>query len=382
MTRIYIIRHAEAEGNLYRRLHGQYNSLVTENGWRQIAALEKRFSQERIDACYASDLIRTRITAGAITRPKNLPLHQDSRFREVKMGVWEDVPFGEVGEKWPEQLNQFDTAPTAWSVEGAERYPDYADRFIAAMTESAEANPGKTIAIVSHGSVIRGMQMRLFIGTEHPELTGHCDNTGVTLLEYDNGVYRMIYKNDNSHLEESISTLAQQNWWKQDGKKRDHNLWYQPVGDDWRRYIAFRQEAWELIYGNLDGFSGEAFWHDASRCAENRPECLVFAMLGNQIAGLLQLDLQRKADRNAGYIPFFYLCPDFRCRGFGVQMVGHAISVCRPIGRKSIQLSVSPDNDRARRFYARCGFQEIGQSDGFCESLLLLEKQIAIEPYL
>lgn len=30
MTTIYLIRHAEAEGNLYRRAHGWYNSTITD----------------------------------------------------------------------------------------------------------------------------------------------------------------------------------------------------------------------------------------------------------------------------------------------------------------------------------------------------------------
>ena len=47
MTRIYLIRHAEAEGNIYRRMHGQYDSRITPNGMRQIAALEKRRSHAR-----------------------------------------------------------------------------------------------------------------------------------------------------------------------------------------------------------------------------------------------------------------------------------------------------------------------------------------------
>ena len=38
MTTVYMVRHAEAEGNLYRRVHGWYNSLITDNGYRQIAA--------------------------------------------------------------------------------------------------------------------------------------------------------------------------------------------------------------------------------------------------------------------------------------------------------------------------------------------------------
>ena len=58
MTTIYLIRHAEAEGNLYRRVHGWYNSLITENGYRQIAALEERFRDIHIDAVWSSEIGR------------------------------------------------------------------------------------------------------------------------------------------------------------------------------------------------------------------------------------------------------------------------------------------------------------------------------------
>ena len=59
MTRIYLVRHAEAEGNLYRRIHGWYDSLITDNGYRQIAALAHRFEGIPVDAVYSSDLFRT-----------------------------------------------------------------------------------------------------------------------------------------------------------------------------------------------------------------------------------------------------------------------------------------------------------------------------------
>ena len=83
MTTIYLIRHAEAEGNVFRRLHGQYDSNVTPNGMKQIAALEKRFEAIDVDAVYASDLTRTCTTAGAICAPKRLPLHRERRLREI-----------------------------------------------------------------------------------------------------------------------------------------------------------------------------------------------------------------------------------------------------------------------------------------------------------
>ena len=63
MTTIYLVRHAEAEGNLYRIAHGHYNSCITDDrGCRQIRALAERFRDVPVDAVYASDLIRTRTT--------------------------------------------------------------------------------------------------------------------------------------------------------------------------------------------------------------------------------------------------------------------------------------------------------------------------------
>ena len=67
MTTVYMVRHAEAEGNLYRRVHGWYNSLITDNGYRQIAALRGRFADIHIDAVYSSDLFRTMTTVWSCT---------------------------------------------------------------------------------------------------------------------------------------------------------------------------------------------------------------------------------------------------------------------------------------------------------------------------
>ena len=56
MTTLYLIRHAEAEGNLYRRIQGWYNSLITDHGFLQIEALARRFRDIPVDAVYSSDI--------------------------------------------------------------------------------------------------------------------------------------------------------------------------------------------------------------------------------------------------------------------------------------------------------------------------------------
>ena len=68
MTLIYMVRHAEAEGNLYRRAHGQYDSSLTPKGLRQLDALAERFRDTAVDALYSSDLRRTMATAAAVAR--------------------------------------------------------------------------------------------------------------------------------------------------------------------------------------------------------------------------------------------------------------------------------------------------------------------------
>ena len=64
MTKLYLIRHAEAEGNLFRRAQGHWNGKITARGKKQIDALAERFKDVKIDAVYSSDLDRAVETAG------------------------------------------------------------------------------------------------------------------------------------------------------------------------------------------------------------------------------------------------------------------------------------------------------------------------------
>ena len=71
-TTIYLIRHAEAEGNVYRRCHGIYDALLTEKAFDQLLYLAKRFENVQLEAVYASHLYRARHTAKAIAQTKGM----------------------------------------------------------------------------------------------------------------------------------------------------------------------------------------------------------------------------------------------------------------------------------------------------------------------
>ena len=102
---------------------------MTDNGYRQIAALAHRFESIHVDAVYSSDLFRTRTTAKAIYKPKGLTLTTRKSLREVSMGVWEDRTWGEVARTDAQQLSWFNATDRRWKVEGGESgFPVPSDR--------------------------------------------------------------------------------------------------------------------------------------------------------------------------------------------------------------------------------------------------------------
>lgn len=383
VTKVYLIRHGEAEGNLYRRLHGWYDSVITENGYRQIAALEERFREIPVHGVYSSDLFRTRATAAAIYRPKGLELNTRRALREIGVGIWEDQPFGAVAQNSPVEFNLFHHNAPDFSVQGSETFFQVRQRVSSAILKIAQAYPGKTVAVVSHGVAIRNV-LGYFLGLpleQVAEQIPHGDNTAVSLLEVEDGKVHVAFYNDTSHLTPDLSTFARQMWWRKETKLKDANLWFRPLDmqADGQVYYDARQEAWLVIHGSMLHFDGDGFLRDAQEQARYNPNSVLQVMQGDQPAGVLQLNLRREAEKGVGAIPFLYLLPDFRGKGLGVQLIGQAISTYRPLDRRYLRLRCAPDNQIAQSFYRKYGFHKIGQDPGSRVPLDILEKYIGYE---
>lgn len=377
MTRIYVVRHAEAEGNLYRRIHGWYNSRITENGKRQIAALAHRFQDIHVDAAYASDLQRTQLTAQAVVQPKGLELHIDPGLKEIAMGEYEGMPFGYLDLQWPEKQAQFASCSPDWKPEGGESFQEVADRVTTTVMKIARSHPNQTVAIFSHGAAIKCLLSA--VRGKHPSETPgivHCENTGVSCLDIDGDQVTVVFENDSSHLPEEIATLAQQK--KSALKYPPVFSWYRTMNmeTEARFYYEARKEAWENIYGNLHNFDGSGFLEDARGMSKVCSKSVQCVMDHNDVIGLVQLDTQQYADKSVGYVPFLYLKPDRRCQGIGVQLIGEAVCTYREMGRRCVQLACSPNNHAAQRFYHRYGFVKVGEIPGSRAPLDLLEKEI------
>lgn len=383
MTTIYLIRHAEAEGNLYRRIQGWYNSLITENGYRQIAALEERFRDIPVDAVYSSDLYRTMTTAKAVYVPKGLALHTDPGLREIHLGDWEDHTWGEVRHFDETEMLRFNNSDPTWRAPHGENLQEVGDRLISTILRLAGNHPNQTVAMFSHGAALRQALGQIAgLPPQRWHEMAHGDNTAVSKLTLEDGKLSIDFHSDASHLPAEISTLSKQAWWRKDNVQRqDISLWFRPA--DWEKdkdaYLAARSDAWHSTHVNGPEFDGGSFLRAAEEHLKQSPRAVTFAMAGDKMVGILEMDAERYHEDGAGYLPFCYIVPELREQNLGVQLIGEAVSYFRPLGRDKLRLRCAPYNARAQRFYSKYSFEKVGEETNSRVPLDILEKYIGFD---
>ncbi|MCL2152640.1 MAG: bifunctional histidine phosphatase family protein/GNAT family N-acetyltransferase [Oscillospiraceae bacterium] len=371
MTRIFLIRHAEAEGNIFRRAHGHFNGQIIGRGFEQIDRLKARFEHEKFDAVYSSDLSRTRVTASAIYVPHNLPLNTTSRLREVNMGEWEDKAWGDIEHDDPEMNRNFSMDPERWHVSGSEGFHHTQTRIRDCVLEIAGQHDSGTVAVISHGFAIRSFISGLLgIRSDEIKKVTYFDNTAVTLLLCENGELSISYQGDNSHLSSESSTFANQTWWRSKNERVTENSRFLQL--DETRDLALLEQIREET-GKKHG-AGEQY----------------VAFLGDEPAGVIGLDtasyttdgmvgqggwqdggISSAEAGNIGWIDYIYVRPELRRRNYGIQLIGQAVSVFRKLKCEKTRVIVSHDNP-AIGFFERFDFTKIGDSD----SGYIMEKNI------
>ena len=311
-TKIFLVRHAEAEGNLFRVAHGQYDSTVTPQGYRQLACLRERFREERIDAVYGSDLTRTRTTASALYVPRNLPFRPLPLLREIRLGAWEQMSWGDIQRMDPQMYIDFNKRPDLWRVRGAETFSQVRERMLSAVRQMAAECPGQTVAAASHGAALRTLLGALEgMSLEQTGATGHGDNTAVSLLEVDGDRVRVVFRDDAGHVPARLSTFRRQSWHKGDAAT-EPGLWFRTLRED-----------------------------DAGRTVE--------ALAGETPAGQVSMSRERSALRVTDY----RILPAQRGRHYGVQLLGQAVQFARRQNRETLVLACPPE---LAAYFAKYGF--------------------------
>ncbi|HEY6135160.1 MAG TPA: histidine phosphatase family protein [Rubrivivax sp.] len=201
MTDFVFIRHGETDWNRQQRFQGQIDVPLNALGLAQAERLARRLGAERADVLISSDLERARQTAAPLASAWALAASLAPALREQRFGVLEglDVPtikaqHPDLWARWLEQRADF-------ALPGGESLRQFHQRVIGAVKSLAAAEPGRTLAVVTHGGVL-DMLWRSAHGLPLDGLRA-CEipNTGINRLRWKNGTLDIVRWADASHLE-------------------------------------------------------------------------------------------------------------------------------------------------------------------------------------
>ncbi|MFY0611078.1 MAG: histidine phosphatase family protein [Hyphomicrobiaceae bacterium] len=158
---LFFIRHGQTGWNKARRIQGQIDSELIDNGRQQAA----RNGATLKDLCgglgldlaeldyVASPLQRTAETMQIVRENAGLPrdgYRTDDRLKEIHFGTWQGEYWPQVPSVDPEGHEQRNAAPYTWRPETGESYADLNARCSAWFDEVA-----RDTVCVSHGGVSR-----------------------------------------------------------------------------------------------------------------------------------------------------------------------------------------------------------------------------------
>lgn len=222
MTKLYFIRHCEAEGNTRGVLQGRSDSDVSGNSAKQLELVSLRLRNVPFAAFYSSPLKRAFKTAQAIDRYHNLEIVKDRRLIEIDMGDWEGRSWADIEEEGTDMFRIWNESPCEFQAPNGESIREVCDRMWAAAQDIARANEGKTVCVVSHGCAIRTLLCRA-LGKPLHELGDlpWCDNTGVSVVEFEHEAAHVVTMNDASHIPPELSVYRRDSAVGEDSLMKD-----------------------------------------------------------------------------------------------------------------------------------------------------------------
>ncbi|MCI5996818.1 MAG: histidine phosphatase family protein [Peptoniphilaceae bacterium] len=161
---IILIRHGETSWNVERRLQGNKDISLNENGFRQAKERAKYFLNKKIipDKIFCSNKIRAKQTAQVIAKKFFLDVFEIEGIEEISFGNWE-------GYRWDDLTKYFEVSFEEWNKNkktskshGGENYIDVKNRVIPVLKNIYEkSKESDTIFVVTHGAIIMTILLEL-----------------------------------------------------------------------------------------------------------------------------------------------------------------------------------------------------------------------------
>ncbi len=208
MTKIYLIRHAQALGNQEQRFQGNTDRPLSPLGLEQLEYLAPRCRELGARVVYTSPLSRARDTAQAVDRFLKVPVVVMDDLREIHCGDWENQRFADIDRLWPEERRIWKEEPWNYCAPNGESMRQVYDRAVGALRTLESKHPGQCIAVVCHGCVLRTIFAFARGGLEHfSDRDEWMYNASVSCIEMREGQGTLTLENDVEWLPERLRTI-------------------------------------------------------------------------------------------------------------------------------------------------------------------------------
>jgi probable phosphoglycerate mutase len=198
-TRLYLVRHAQSQGNTGEDLTTGDPDL-TDVGFEQAKRLGARLARQRIDAVYSSPLRRTQETAAAIADASGgLDVIPKADLREVTMGQADfDIRILTPDEQ--AKIAERIVSEGTWDAfPGSEGSAVARARITGAMDEIVSENAGKRVVVVVHAGFIQ-TYVSLILGIPR-DFVFYPFNASITSIRAKDDRRVLWRLNDISHLD-------------------------------------------------------------------------------------------------------------------------------------------------------------------------------------
>jgi len=155
MTDIWLIRHAEPDASVRGLCYGSLDVALSTTGREQAAQLADRLAKAPLAAIYSSPRLRATRTAEAVAAPHGLSPRICSAFRELDFGDFEGRTYDEIAASHAELYRQWMETPTEVQFPNGESFTRMRERVLGAYRPLLATHESQTIAIVTHGGVVR-----------------------------------------------------------------------------------------------------------------------------------------------------------------------------------------------------------------------------------
>jgi alpha-ribazole phosphatase len=156
-VKLLLVRHAAPVDDARGRCYGRLDVGLSPEGEAQAAGLVRILDGVRLAAVVSSPARRAVDTALPLAEPGGLEVEILDGLRELDFGELEGKTYDEIAETRPELYAQWMAAPTSVRFPGGESYDDLRLRVEEAAARLREAFTESTVAVVTHGGVVRAL---------------------------------------------------------------------------------------------------------------------------------------------------------------------------------------------------------------------------------